>query len=161
MTQVYLPYPDFSMTAKCLDNKRLNKQITEAKQVFTFVEYGYGFQGNPAPYKMWEGFGSTIALYVIMLYSEWQQRFYDGRRGGKKEHKAGEFVLYDRNWSDELKSVKYPTWWNDDRVFSSYRSALLYKDFDWYSQFGWSESPATPIKIDKKGNVTLPYFYGI
>lgn len=160
MTQVYMPYSDFTMTARCLDNKRLNKQITEAKQVFTFVEYGYGFQGNPSPYKMWEGCGNAIGLYILALYSEWQNRWFTKQRGGNKEHKAGEFVLYDRNWN-AVKDIVYPKWYTDEKVFSSYRSALLYKDFDWYSKFGWSEAPAVPVKIDKKGNVTLPYYYGI
>lgn len=31
---------------------------------------------------------------------------------------------------------------------------LLYKNFEWYGRFGWSESPAVP---DKKGS--LPYYW--
>lgn len=32
--QTFLPTPDFLETAKILDNKRLNKQIVEAYQIF-------------------------------------------------------------------------------------------------------------------------------
>lgn len=34
-----------------------------------------------------------------------------------------------------------PWWLGDERLHSSHRGRLLYKDPDWYSQFGWSEEP--------------------
>ena len=158
MTQTYLPYSDFTKTARCLDNKRLCKQIVEAKQVYTANKYGYGKQGNPAPYIMWHGYDDAIAYYIVELYKEWQIRFINGLRGGKLYHSCGEFIL---NENPNLSNLKMPRWITDERIFSSYRSALLYKDFEWYSQFGWNEKPAIPVKIDKRENVTLPYFYGI
>jgi hypothetical protein len=162
MTQIYLPNSNFTLVAKCLDSKRLNKQITEAKQVYTANHYGYGKQGNPAPYDMWKGHDEFLGCYVVELYKEWQKRLVNGSRGGSMYHKAGEFILLevleDRL---DLSNPEKPNWINDERIYSSYRSALLYKDYEWYSQFGWSEKPATPVKIDKKGNVTLPYVYGI
>jgi len=156
MTQINLPYSHFRKIAKCLDNKRLNKQITESRQVYTQNKFGFGGQGNPAPYRMWEGYDDALSLYIIEMYKEWQIRFINGSRGGKINHAAGEYIL---NTVDLSGEIEMPRWINDERIFSSYRSALLYKDFKWYSQFGWSEVPTIPIKIDKKGNVTLPYFY--
>lgn len=159
MTQIYMPYSDFTKIAKCLDGKRLNKQITEAKQVYTANKYGYGKQGNPKPYEMWYGYDNALSLYIIELYKEWQVRLVLGLRGGVLMHSAGEFVLNDVDLTDV--EIEYPDWFNDERVFSSYRSCLLYKNYEHYSKFGWSEIPAIPVKIDKKGNVTLPYHYGI
>ena len=156
MTQVYLPYSDFTKVAKCLDNKRLNKQITEAKQVYTQNKYGFGGQGNLAPYRMWEGYEDALGLYIIELYKEWQIRLLTGKRGGKMSHKAGEYVLNDVDLSNGFKK---PHWINNESIFSSYRSALLDKDFEWYSQFGWTEQPDIP-NIDKKGNKQYHYVYG-
>jgi hypothetical protein len=158
MTQIYLPYNDFTLVARCLDNARLNKQITEAKQVYTANKYGFGFQGNPNPYKMWRGYEDLLARYIIELYKEWQIRLFRGQRGGKIYHSAGEYIINDIDL--ENKEIAEPSWINDGRVFSSYRAALLYKNYNHYGQFGWEEDPAVPIKVDKKGNATLPYFYG-
>lgn len=160
MTQIYLPYKDFTKVAKCLDNQRLNKQLTEAKQVYTQNKYGFGGQGNLAPYKMWKGYEDCLAFYIIELYKEWQVRLILGKRGGKMLHKAGEYILNDET-IDLSNGFENPKWFDNDEIFSSYRSALLYKDYKHYSQFGWNEKPAIPVKIDKKGNVTLPYIYGI
>ena len=160
MTQVYLPYQNFGKVAKCLDNRRLNKQIVEATQVYTQNKYGFGGQGNLAPYKMWKGYENCLAFYIVILYQEWQLRLIRGERGGKLQHKSGEYILNDKtiDLSDDLE---YPNWFNDQEIYSSHRSALLYKNYEHYSRFGWTEKPAVPVKIDKKGNVTLPYVYGI
>jgi len=34
-------------------------------------------------------------------------------------------------------------WWWSGPIHSSHRAALLFKDYDYYSQFGWEEKPAT------------------
>jgi hypothetical protein len=37
-----------------------------------------------------------------------------------------------------------PLWWGDERIHSTHRAALLYKDPDWYGQYGWTEEPRGP-----------------
>lgn len=116
-------------------------------------------QGNPHPYRAWKGYELCLLSYICALHDEWIARFDDGRRGGKRTHKNGleaEVIVCRTNFSD----YKEPDWIKREDVLSSHRSALLYKDPFWYGRFGWSEEPAVPIKIDKKGNVTLPYVYG-
>lgn len=49
--QTFLPVPDFLETAKILDNKRLNKQIVEAYQIFS----GRVPTKNHPACLMWEG----------------------------------------------------------------------------------------------------------
>jgi hypothetical protein len=160
MTQIFLPYNDFSKIAKCLDNKRLNKALTEAKQVYTANRYGFGKQGNPAPYEMWRGYDEALALYIIECYKEWQHRLTHGERGGVLLHKAGEYILSEVIAGKvSLDNIVYPDWISDKRIFSSYRAALLDKDYSWYSQFGWVEQPDIP-EIDKKGNKHYHYVYG-
>jgi hypothetical protein len=34
-----------------------------------------------------------------------------------------------------------PPWLGDNKFHSAHRSALLFKDFAYYSKFGWDESP--------------------
>ena len=162
MTQIFLSSSNFKLSSQCLDNRRLNKNMTEAKQVHTQNKYGYGGQGNLAPYRMWKGYENALVEYGIFMYMEWVNRLYNGSRGGVETHKAGEYFM------SELELIRMPTnyieqpsWISNEEIFSSYRSALLYKDFEYYSRFGWTEERAIPVKIDKKGNVTLPYVYGI
>lgn len=156
MTQIYLPYPDFNLVAKCLDNKRLNKQITEAKQVYTQNRYGFGGQGNRKPYLMWYGYEYYLLVYIRDLYFEWNRRWRDNERGGVPLHKAGDYCLQELNKQD-LHPIK-PDWFNNLAIYSTYRSALLYKDYNHYSKFGWSESPIIPI--EENGKVVIPYIYG-
>lgn len=161
MTQLKLPHPDLTMTAKCLTNRELNKQITEAKQIYTANRYGWGRQGNPHPYEMCKGYDEFVAYYIVCMYKEWQTRLVQGKRGGVLKHKSGEFILDEIDSGRiDLSDMDYPHWYNNSAIFSSHRSALLYKNYEHYKQFGWSESPAIPIKITKKGVTTLPYVYG-
>jgi hypothetical protein len=40
----------------------------------------------------------------------------------------------------DVESFELPAWFGLDAFHASHRSNLLRKDWDWYSQFGWSES---------------------
>lgn len=158
MTNTFLVSSNFAENARCLDNKRLNKQITEAFQVYRYITGQGKMQGNKHPYLMWQGFDLCLLSYILALHDEWIARFDDGRRGGKRTHKNGleaEAIVCKTNFSD----YKRPDWITNEAVLSSHRSALLYKNMDHYGKFGWSEEPAIPVKIDKKGNVTLPYVW--
>jgi hypothetical protein len=158
MTNTFLVSSDFHENARCLDNRRLNAQIKEAFQVYRYI-IGHGkMQGNPHPYRAWAGYDKCLLSYICALHDEWIARFDDGRRGGKRTHKNGveaEAIVCRTSFLE----YKEPDWIKREDVLSAYRSALLYKDQQWYGQFGWKETPAIPIKIDKKGNATLPYVW--
>jgi len=158
MTNTFLVSSDFVENARCLDTKRLGKNITESFQVYRYITGQGKAQGNPHLYRMWNGYDKCLLSYILALHDEWIARFDDGRRGGKRTHKNGleaEAIVCKTNFSD----YKRPDWITNEVVLSSHRSALLYKNMDWYEQWGWSEEPAIPVKIDKKGNVTLPYVW--
>lgn len=158
MTQTFIISPVYNETAKCLDNRRLNKNITESYQVFRWCIGEGKMQGNPHPYHMWTGYEESLLEYIVEMHLEWNKRFDAGLRGGVRTHKNG---LEATEILSKIDVSRYPKphWINDERVLSSQRSALLYKDFEWYSQFGWKEQPAVPTKISKKGVVSLPYFW--
>jgi hypothetical protein len=52
-----------------------------------------------------------------------------------------QLVKYDDLWLDGKYSEELPVWWSNEDFYSSHRSALLYKNYGWYSQFGWKEEP--------------------
>jgi len=154
--QTFLPYPSFVESARCLDNRRLNKQITECKQIALAIsDPSYGWQHHPAV-EMWRGCLPSLLSYGLEMYLEWTQRFDDGRRGGKRDHKAGEWLITKCHTIDSETKARYknPSWLYNPAFHASHRAALLYKDSEWYGQFGWSEAPAVP---DSKGS--LPYVW--
>jgi len=158
MTQTFIISPAYKDTAQCLDNRRLNKNITEAFQVFRWCIGEGKRQGNPHPYNMWLGYEESLLEYIAEMHFEWNRRYDAGLRGGVRNHKNG---LEAAELLGRIDASRYPRpyWINDERVLSSQRSALLYKDFFWYSQFGWKEEPAIPVKINKDGSASLPYFW--
>lgn len=136
--QTFLPYSDFELCAKVLDPKRLgNQAYRECKTLISG-----GWPNHPAA-KMWKGYESALALYAIACFDELARR-------GRLYPTVRRFF--------ELKVVddRMPPWLGSRKLHSSHRAALLYKDFTWYSKFGWSESPAVP---DEKGS--LPYYWPV
>ena len=89
--QTFLAYSDFELSARILDDKRLNKQIVEGKQNFDTLKYGSRWYNHPAV-KMWNKHELYLLEYVFSCYKEWQRRHFLGLRGGKLEHKTGEEV---------------------------------------------------------------------
>jgi len=149
--QTFLPYPSFSQSAYCLDNRRLNKQITETLQIYKALTVpGYGWQYHPAV-KMWRGCERALLWYGHACYAQWKHRYMRRQRSGVLEHKSGDEI--DLRILD-VETIVYPPWLGDEAFHASHRAALLYKLPEWYSRFGWIETPAVP---DKKGR--LPYVW--
>lgn len=124
--QTFLPYADFKKSAACLDNKRLNKQILEAKTIYDIVvenRTSGGWVSHPAV-NMWRGYPEALALYFNACLDEWK------RRG--KHHSYEKIPIVDE------KNIRTPPWLGNERLHSSHRSNLLRKD-EWYDQFGWKE----------------------
>ncbi|MFA5934936.1 MAG: MSMEG_6728 family protein [Candidatus Paceibacterota bacterium] len=68
--QTFLPYTDFTESAKVLDKKRCWKQVVEAHQIINCLESGLiiGWKNHPAV-KMWEGHTDVLKAYFnIFLY---------------------------------------------------------------------------------------------
>ncbi len=135
--QTFLPYPDFKKSAACLDNRRLNKQILEAKTIYDIItgnSTSKAWIHHPAVL-MWKGYQDALALYYNACLDEW-------KINRKKNHSYEKIHIVDES------HVKMPHWLGDERLHSSHRSNLLRKD-EWYDQFGWKES------------WDLPYFWPV
>ena len=138
--------------AKVLDNKRLNKQALEGWQILmTLLELDpqgnhrvpKGWYNHPAV-KMWRGHEMALFMYVNAMVEEWKSRGYKSTIGvkawGTIQVAMSKGLVSDSN-------LDAPQWIEDKDLFeqiaSSHRTALLNKDYEWYSQFGWAEDTGT------------------
>ncbi|MCK9459640.1 MAG: hypothetical protein M0R80_08380 [Proteobacteria bacterium] len=134
--QVFLPYPDLEQSVCCLDPSRLGNQVyREAKTLITG-----GWPNHPAS-KMWSGYEPALAQYCLYGLEELASR------GRYYPHWIEFYKKYLRS------KIELPFWFGDVRLHSSHRSALLFKDFEWYGRFGWKEKPAILV------NGKLPYYW--
>ena len=91
---------------------------------------------NHPCFKMWDGYDFALIEYGFVICSEWVDR-------GYKDTLKDKFldILVS---SFPYENTKYPKWLGNEEFHSRHRAALLAKNYEWYSQFGWKEEP----KID-------------
>lgn len=138
----------FKDTAKTLDNKRLNKQALEAWQIMMTnlqldpqgnFRQPKGWYNHPAT-KMWRGYETALYQYIQQMVVEWKSRGFNSTIGDKAKAtilRAEELGLVDTS------DIKFPSWMENSKQYaqiaSSHRTALLNKNYEWYSQFNWDE----------------------
>lgn len=125
--QTFLPYADFAKSMQVLDRRRLGNQVW--REGITLLRGGWPH--HPAA-MMWAGHKDALAAYLWAGVQELLARGRDYR---------------DRPWaleilSYDLSTKDMPFWLGDGPFHSSMRAALLAKDFEHYSRFGWDEEPA-------------------
>jgi hypothetical protein len=135
--------------AKVLDNKRLNKQALEGWQILmTLLELDpqgnhrtpKGWYNHPAV-KMWRGHEMALFMYIFAMVEEWKNRGYKSTIATKAWNTV-QVAMERKLITDDISA---PAWLENKELFeqiaSSHRIALLNKDYEWYSQFGWAEDP--------------------
>jgi hypothetical protein len=126
--QTFLPYSDFKQTAKCLDMKRLGKQRVEVWQILLNLSGEKpNWQYHPIM-AMWRGSEGILAQYGLAICDEWIRRGYKDTMRARIDNFA-------------CLSSKLPVWYGDENIYRHYRQTLLFKNYEWYSQFGWKENP--------------------
>ena len=126
--QTFLPYPDFKESAKCLDNKRLNKQIVEVNQILLAnlrFHQGIkaGWQSHPAVL-MWRDYENAICTYYSELLNEWHRR-------GYLSHNSKENCFY----FVSLHAIAFPPWLGNTDFHLSHQSNLVRKFPEHYRKF--------------------------
>ena len=123
--QTFLPYPEFDKSAAILDRQRLGKQRVEAYQIIRSITLGNGWSHHPIV-KMWTGFENALKLYSNAMVTEWIRRGY-----------RNNLEIYN------LTGIKitFPWWLGNDEFHASHRAALLAKNYEYYSKYGWLEEP--------------------
>ena len=127
LMQTFLPYADFAASMKVLDPIRLGNQVY--REGITLLRGGW--RHHPAAL-MWEHNKDALAAYLWAGVLELVARGRDYR---------------DRPWAIEIQSYglddpEMPFWLGDEPFHSAHRAALLDKNYEYYSQFGWEEEPA-------------------
>jgi hypothetical protein len=124
--QTFLPLPSFQDSARVLDPSRLGNQVY--REGMTLLRGGWPH--HPAA-RLWAGYRDALAAYLWAGVLELLERGRDYRA---------------RPWAVEIQTFSLhdpplPPWLGDEQLHSSHRAALLFKNFEWYSQFGWTEEP--------------------
>lgn len=151
--QTFVPLTSsFEDIARTLDRARLNKQALEGWQILmTLLELDpqgnhrtpKGWVNHPAV-KMWRGHEMALYLYIQAMVNEWISRGYKSTIGDKARETI-KVALHKGILGSSVSTN--PLWISDTQLFkkvaSSHRVALLNKDYEWYSQFGWPEDSGT------------------
>lgn len=136
--QTFLPYKDFTKSAKALDNKRLGKQRVEVKQILNALDgKSKGWTNHPAT-NMWRGYETALAQYGIKICEEWIERGYNDSL----------LIEFQERFSNGV--LEYPAWLGDPRVHLSHQSNLIRKAPEFY----------TPIFGEEIPN-DLPYYWAV
>ena len=134
--QIFLPYPDFKLSLRALDNKRLGKQRVETYQIISAITKRPKLDGTP--YKgwlnhpctvMWRDYVESLKLYMNTAIEVWIER-------GFKNTMVIE--------SYDEKKLTIPNFIGNERFHSSHRANLLKKEPDFYNRYGWTENPSDP-----------------
>jgi len=141
----FLPYPDFTKSAKVLDNKRLGKERVECLQILRVLSMGpiqnsltleKGFKYNNGLYqrktpwynhpatRMWKGYESALLLYMREICEEWKSRGYKDTC----YEKAIQFV-------PNKDIILLPYWFNNLSINLSHQSNLLRKNSEHYGKY--------------------------
>lgn len=128
--QTFLPEESFIESVRVLDWRRLGKQRVEAHQILNVLlgrTQTKGWRNHPIT-KMWSGYESALQLYHNMCIEEWIRQGYNNNMPLEKI----------------TQKIVYPPWFGNDKFHSSHRGNLLRKDYNYYSQFNWSENSELP-----------------
>jgi hypothetical protein len=121
--QTFLPYEDYALSARCLDQQRLGKQRIEARTIYNIITDNYhstAWTNHPAV-NMWRGYDESLGDYFNAISLEWIRRGYTHTMG---------FIKLDRTF------IEKPPWLNI-KLITSHRSNLLRKNPQWYKQYNW------------------------
>ena len=148
MVNTFLPYADFTKSAKALDYKRLGKQRVEAWQILSALRgQTKGWVNHPAT-RLWAGHEKLLCEYGIAICDEWIKR-------GYKDTMRERFIAV----HSELPNCDKPFWSNYRHFYESHQSNLKRKDPDHY-QFNvdadlpylWIDAETKVIKWGNKPN---------
>lgn len=123
--QTFVPSKDFSVCAKVLDNKRLNKQHLECFQIINVLEGRSDAWKNHPAVRMWKNNLRALKHYANCIKMECISRGF----------KSEKIPYYDV----DLDKMTLPKWWGDDLVHISHQSNLMRKLPSHYFQFNYTD----------------------
>ena len=130
--QTFLPYPDFELSVKSLDSRRLIKQVLEVQQIITIITNKQGAWKNHPAVLMWKDHVPCLALYGLIAAKEYTRRY------GKIHACVANIKPY------ATYKPKMPWWLGDTRLHRSHRANLLRKDRLFYRRYNKGCRPDEP-----------------
>lgn len=129
--QTFVPFDNFEDSASVLDNKRLNKQLLEGRQIYKILASNQlkGAWVNHPAVKMWRGFDNALFEYLRVIKDEC---LYRNIQTEKNWNALTE--MHDGNWY-RGNNIVMPNWWGNDKVHESHRNNLYVKDPTHYDMF--------------------------
>ena len=145
--QTFLPEPSFSAVASILDDKRLYKQLLEARQILEILFTEPRKDGSIIPWShhpavlMWKGYEYHLWLYFKRIREECIERGIDVVKNTNAIEKLVPRIL-------DL-SQDEPVWWSDeklkDRVIITHRARLFIKKPGHYVHYEQWVEPAKEL----------------
>lgn len=143
--QTFLPYEDYTETARCLRDKELENQRLHVKMLLdTLHEIDeltvQVWRSHPAV-DMWKGYEAQLAVYGLAMCDEWTRRF-----GTDKLTDYIQWHLDNVTCVEDFVMEK-PPWMRRtitlDALVRNHRGVLIAKDPVWYSRYKWEIAPCT------------------
>jgi hypothetical protein len=132
--QTFLPYDDFTVTARALDQRRLGKQRVETIQILRALTWPkYGWRHHPAV-KMWAGYEEALVRYGLDVCAVWCEI---GRSDTCADTLVTDFTTACgaapiRRQDELARAGDLPPWLGDESFHLPHRAALIRKDPDFY-----------------------------
>lgn len=130
--QTFLPSTDIHECADILDWRRCGKQRVEVLQILKTLSRGPAAKGwahHPAVL-MWRGYEPLLIRYGVAMCVNWINR-------GYRDTCTDKILSFRKIY---LGRVKVPPWWSGN-IHATHRAALLAKDFMFYREYRWKETP--------------------
>jgi hypothetical protein len=155
--QTFLPYENLIDSLNCLDYRRLGKQRLETREIIginliKLYPNKYNTENlssvinekrlknhiNHPCVKMWEKHLNILCTYGTLNCYIWI----------KKGYKDNQLPVFNKlsQLKEVINSKKYPLFLGNENFHSSHRAALLYKNYEFYSKYGWGEKPIINYK---------------
>lgn len=129
--QTFVPFANNIDNAAVLDNKRLNKQLLEGRQIYKILASNQrtGAWVNHPAVKMWRKYDAGLFEYLRVIKDECVIR------GISTEKNWTALTdMHESNWH-RGDNAMMPAWWGDERIHKSHRNNLYKKDPEWYHMF--------------------------
>lgn len=121
--QTFLPFPDFTASARVLDRARLGKQRVEVLQVLRALRIpGYGWRTHPAV-TMWTGHVPALVAYGEAVNAAWSAQ-------GRPDTTRAQILELAPDAGDQADLARrglLPPWLGWEALHRSHRSALVRK----------------------------------
>jgi hypothetical protein len=153
--QTFLNEFSFSASAEYLDNKRLNKQLTEARQILDIllINPNARWRNHPAVL-MWKGHEYALWLYIKRIREECIERGFNVEKNTIQWLKHFE-ILKSLSTNEDM-----PIWWEDEnlkeRVVITHRARLFIKNPEYYKRYQQWVEPAENMRCCSHCNYFWP-----